>query len=58
MKRKITKVQNAKDMQARLAGIALWRVTGPDKFGKRVTIEFMGTREAAERLELTDRGNK
>lgn len=52
MKRKITKINNVKDMQSRLAGVAVWRVTGPDQNGQRVTVEFTGTRQQAESVEL------
>lgn len=52
MKRKITKVSNVKDLQARLAGVAVWRVTGPNKFGERITVNFTGTRAEAEALNF------
>ena len=48
MKTKVRKVRNHRDLEKRLAGIALWRVTGPCVVtGKRVSRIFDGTREAA-----------
>lgn len=53
MKTKIVKVKSAKKMEDRLAGKGTFRITGPSKrTGKRVTVEFEGTREEAEMVEL------
>lgn len=53
MKTKIVKIKSAKDITERLAGLGTFRITGPSvSTGKRVTIEFEGTREEAERVEL------
>lgn len=53
MKTKIKKVKSSKDFSERLAGVGTWRITGPSKStGKRVNIEFVGTREQAEKVEL------
>lgn len=53
MKRKVVKVRNVKDLNKKLAGEAVFRITGPSvKTGERVTVEFTGTRKQAEQLEL------
>lgn len=53
MKRKVVKVRNVKDLNKKLAGEAVFRITGPSvKTGERVTVEFTGTREEAEKVEL------
>lgn len=53
MKTKIKKVKSSKDFNERLKGVGTWRITGPSKLtGKRVNIEFVGTREEAEKVEL------
>lgn len=53
VKTKIKKVKSSKDFSERLAGVGTWRITGPSKStGKRVNIEFVGTREQAEKVEL------
>lgn len=53
MKTKIIKVKSAKNITERLAGKGTFRITGPSKrTGERVTIEFEGTREEAEKVEL------
>lgn len=53
MKTKIKKVKSSKDFSERLAGVGTWRITGPSKStGKRVNIEFVGTREQAEKVVL------
>ena len=53
MKRKVTKVKNCKTIDARSSTQAIWRITGPCVVTKaRVTIEFTGTREEAERVQL------
>ena len=54
MKTKITKIKNVKTIRERMAGIAYWRITGPSvRTGKRVSLQFVGTREQAEKVELT-----
>lgn len=53
VKTKIKKVKSSKDFSERLAGVGTWRITGPSKStGKRVNIEFVGTREQAEKVVL------
>ena len=53
MKTKIVKVRPAKLIVDRLAGIAVFRITGPSaSTGERVTIVFTGTREEAEKQVL------
>ena len=53
MKKKIKKLKPAKCISDRINGIATWRITGPSKdTGERVTVEFFGTREQAEQVEL------
>ena len=53
MKRKVTKARNCKDIHDRMAGRAVWRVTGPcGVTQRRVTVEFTGTRAEADRLQL------
>lgn len=53
MKKKITKIKSAKNFQDRLNGVGVFRITGPSlKTGKRVTVEFEGTRKQAEEVIL------
>jgi hypothetical protein len=53
MKTKIKKLKSSKDFNERLCGIATWRITGPSVLtGKRVNVEFVGTRAQAEKVEL------
>lgn len=53
MKRKVTKLRNCKNIFDRMAGCAVWRVTGPCAVTKkRVTVEFTGTRLEAENIDL------
>lgn len=53
MKTKIKKVSSAKGITQRMEGIGTFRVTGPCEItGERVTIEFTGTREEAEKVRL------
>lgn len=53
MKSKITKIKNVKTIRERMAGIAVWRITGPStRTGGRVTVQFIGTRAQAEQVEL------
>lgn len=53
MKKKIVRLRGAKCIKERLSGVCLFRITGPSATtGKRVTIEFEGTREDAEKVEL------
>ena len=53
MKTKIVKVKPAKNVTDRLAGKGIFRITGPSvETGKRVTIEFEGTRAEAEKVTL------
>jgi len=53
VKTKIIKVKSAKNITERLAGKGTFRITGPSKrTGERVSIEFEGTREEAEKVEL------
>lgn len=53
MKRKIVRVRHAKRIEDRVAGIAVFRITGPSALtGKRASVEFEGTREEAEKVEL------
>lgn len=53
MKVKITKVKNVKSIQERMAGVAVWRITGPSvDNNERVTVKFTGTRKQAEQVEL------
>lgn len=55
MKKKVIKIKSAKNMRERLAGLGTFRVTGPCKnTGNRVTVEFVGTREQADALELVE----
>lgn len=52
MKKKIVKVATPKNITDRLAGIATFRITGPNKAGERVTTTFTGTRKQAEGVVL------
>lgn len=53
MKKKVTRLKTVKCLADRIAGIAVWRITGPDvTTHERVTIEFTGTRAQAEQIEL------
>lgn len=52
MKRKITKLKS-KNFEQKLKGVNTFRITGPCVIsGRRVTVEFVGTREEAEALTL------
>jgi hypothetical protein len=48
MKTKIVKIKAAKNITDRLAGIALFRVTGRNLAGVRINTQFEGTRAQAE----------
>ena len=53
MKRKVTRIRGVADIESRLKGVAVFRVTGPCvKTGERVTVQITGTREDAANLEL------
>lgn len=53
MKTKIKKIKSSNDLTERLNGIGTFRITGPcPKTGKRVTVEFVGTRQQAEKVVL------
>ena len=49
MKTKIVKVRSAKTIQDKIAGIGLFRLTGPSPTGDRVVVEIMATREQVEK---------
>lgn len=53
MKKKVTRLRTVKSLADRIAGIAVWRITGPDvTTNERVSIEFTGTRAEAEQVQL------
>lgn len=53
MKRKIKKIESAKNIGDRISGIGLFRITGPHpEKNERLSIEFYGTRQQAEELDI------
>ena len=59
MKRKITRIKAASTLNQKLLGLYVFRITGPCVVtGRKVTLEFTGTREQAENapLQLEEQG--
>lgn len=54
MKTKIVRMSGHKDISKRVAGISMFRVTGPDENNERRTIFVIGTRKQAESVDLRD----
>jgi hypothetical protein len=51
VKTKIKKIKSSSDFTERLNGVGTFRITGPSaKDGKRITINFNGTRAQAEKV--------
>ncbi len=53
MKKKVKKIESAKNISDRISGIGTFRITGPHpETGERLTVEYYGTREQAENIDL------
>lgn len=53
MKTKVKKIKSSNDLNERLRGVGTFRITGPSELtGKRVTVNFEGTRVEAEKVRL------